>query len=371
METLDLDLGLELPEFSLQMTHSFVLEGITALFGQSGCGKSTLLRIIAGLEKGAKGHVKFGAETWQDQKRFVRPHLRGVGTVFQDVRLFSHLGVEKNLLYAEKRAANHNSRINWENVIEALDLAPLLGRNTASLSGGERQRVAIGRTLLTRPRLLLMDEPMAALDHHRKADLLPHISQLPEAFGIPVIYVTHSIEEVTRLADRIVAMSDGRLLAYGNVTETLERLDLTSASGKFEAGAVVKAVVTGLDEQYLLTEMSVAGQVLRMPGSAVAKGQELRLRIRARDVAIALKHPEGLSIRNILAGHVAEVVTEPQTAFAEVLIDIGEGQRLRSRITRSAVDDLKLAPGLPVFALIKSIAFDRRVLPRIARTKKA
>lgn len=366
MTELCVDLCVDYPKFSLKLAHTFDLSGITALFGPSGCGKSTLLRVIAGLERSATGQVAFGREVWQDDRQNMRPHRRGVGYVFQDARLFPHLNVAGNLHFADKRAKGKDGRITLHDVIAALELEPLLDQRTHTLSGGERQRVAIGRTLLTRPRLLLMDEPLAALDMHRKADLLPYISRLPETFGIPIIYVTHSIDEVIRLADRIVAMADGRLLVAGGVSETLERLELTPASGKFEAGAVVEVKVTGFDDQFMLTRLSVGVQTLLMPGVAVTAGQVLRLRIRARDVALALRRPEGLSIRNILAGHITEIVSEPKTAFAEVLVDIGDGQRLRSRITRAAAAELDLTPGKPVFALIKSIAFDRRALPRKA-----
>lgn len=367
---LHIDVDLAYPDFALKLAHSFPMEGITALFGQSGCGKSTLLRVIAGLEKGAKGSVGFGDEVWQSAGSFVKPHLRGVGYIFQDTRLFPHLDVAGNLRYAEKRAAKVAGDITLNDVVDALDLAPLMSRPASALSGGERQRVAIGRTLLTRPRLLLMDEPLAALDRGRKADLLPYIARLPETFGIPIIYVTHSIEEVTRLADRIVALSDGRLLTAGDVTETLERLELAPASGKFEAGAVLDAVVTGIDARFMLTELDVAGQTLRMPGKALRIGEPFRLRVRARDVALATKRPECLSIRNILTGTVVEILEEADTAFAEVLVDIGNNQRLRARITRAAVHDLGLTLGKPVFALIKGVAFDRRAFPRTPSEKR-
>lgn len=368
METLHVDLKLEYPEFTLELEHAFTLTGITALFGQSGSGKSTLLRIIAGLERNAKGTVTFASNIWQDPQQFIRPHLRGIGYVFQDTRLFPHLNVAGNLRYADKRAKHIPSQITMENVIDALDLAPLLNRQTPDLSGGERQRVAIARTLLTRPQLLLMDEPLAALDRSRKVGLLPYIAMLPETFGIPVIYVTHSIEEVTRLADRIVALDNGRLLTSGEVSETLERLELAPASGKFAAGSVIEATVVGQDERFMLTELSVAGQPLRMPRSAVNTGDSLRLRIRARDVALATVRPEGVSIRNILAGKIIEIIEEKNTAFAEVLVDIGEGQRIRARVTRAAIFDLNLSVNSPVFALIKGIAFDRRALPRARKT---
>lgn len=357
---LSVDISLALEGFTLEVSHDFELSGITALFGASGAGKSLLLRVISGLENGAKGRVSIDDEAWQDEGHFMPTAKRGVGYVFQDSRLFEHLDVAGNLRFAAKRSDADN----FGAVIETLDLQPLLGRKVTTLSGGEKQRVAIGRTLLTKPRLLLMDEPLAALDHARKTRLLPYIARLPEAFGLPVIYVTHSVEEVTRLADRMVVLAAGRVLATGGVAEILARLDIAEASGKFEAGSVVRAVVKRQNERFLLTEMEVAGQAMSMPASAVEVGVELRLRIRARDVALALAKPEGVSIRNVLRGTVVEIVQEPETAFAEVLLDIGESQMVRARITRASVDELGLVLGQTVFALVKSVSFDRRALPR-------
>ncbi len=348
----------------MAFSHVFQLRGITALFGPSGCGKSTLLRVIAGLERRAAGRVAYGAEVWQEGRRMVPTHRRGVGFVFQDTRLFPHLDVAGNLRYAHRRAPSGAGGFSRDDVIDALDLAPLLGRRPHLLSGGERQRVAIGRTLLSRPRLLLMDEPLAALDAHRKGDLMPHIARLPQMFGLPVLYVTHAIDEVTRLADDIVALADGRLLAAGEVAATLERLDLPPVSGKFEAGSVIEADVLGFERKYMLTRLDVAGQTLVMPGTSVPPGARLRLRVRARDVSLALSRPHDISIRNILSGRLIEIRAEPDTAFAEALVDIGGGQHLRVRLTRASVADLGLAPGVAVFALIKSVAFDRRALPR-------
>ncbi len=356
---LSVDIRLALEGFRLEVAHEFELGGITALFGASGAGKSLLLRVISGLESGAAGRVSFEGEAWQGP-HFVPTAKRGIGYVFQDARLFEHLDVAGNLRFAAKRSGSDR----FDAVVKTLDLQPLLQRRVAALSGGEKQRVAMGRTLLTNPRLLLMDEPLAALDHARKTRLLPYIARLPEAFGLPVIYVTHSVEEVTRLADRMVVLAGGKVLAAGGVADTLARLDIAEASGKFEAGSVVRAVVTGQDVQFRLTEMEVAGQGLSMPASAVEVGADLRLRIRARDVAIALGRPEGLSIRNVLRGQVIEIVQESETAFAELLLDIGEGQRLRARITRASVAELGLAVGDIVFALVKSVSFDRRALPK-------
>jgi molybdate transport system ATP-binding protein len=363
MTEIAFDVRIAFGEFDLKVDHRMPLEGIIGLFGPSGCGKSTLLRIISGLERNARGQIRFGDEIWQDTGReiFMPPHKRGVGYVFQDVRLFPHLTVAGNLRYAEKRARNTESAVHLEDVVAALDLAPLMDRRPSSLSGGERQRVAIGRTLLTRPRLLLMDEPLAALDLRRKAEILPYIERLPQTFRVPVIYVTHSIDEVTRLAERMLVLANGRKVTYGPVANALERLDLQPIAGRFEAGVVLTARVTRHDLTYRLTHLDHHGKEIVMPMADLAIGSHVRLRIRARDVALATTAPESISIRNVLSGTIAEIVEEADTAFAETLVDIG-GAKIRARVTRSAVAALALIPGKPVFVLFKSIAFDRRTI---------
>jgi molybdate transport system ATP-binding protein len=319
------------------------------------------LRLIAGLEKTPNAKIKFDDMIWQDKGIFIPTYKRSIAYVFQDVRLFPHLSVKKNLLYAHKRAAKINMPIEFNDVVEQLDLVPLLSRNSNSLSGGERQRVAIARSILTRPKLLLMDEPLAALDNKRKSTLFPYISALPKKFNIPIIYVTHSIEEVIGLADNIVAIDNGKLLAFGGVREILQRLDIAPISGRFEAGAIINAKVTGYDKDFMLSELIVAGQKLIMPDINMQIGKDLRLHIRSRDVALAVKKPIGLSIRNILKGKIAEIEQEKNTAYVEILIDIGEGQNIRSRITKAALSDLNLKIGKNIFALIKSISFDQNV----------
>ena len=363
MIEIDLDVRIAFDDFDLQIDHRLPLDGIVGLFGPSGCGKSTLLRIISGLEHSARGRIRFGDEVWQDSSLgvFAPPHKRGVGYVFQDVRLFPHLTVGGNLRYAEKRSRRIDNEITFEGVVAALDLAPLMTRRPQSLSGGERQRVAIGRTLLTRPRLLLMDEPLAALDIKRKAEILPYIERLPQVFRVPVIYVSHSIDEVARLAERMLVLASGRKVTYGSVAEALERLDLQPIGGRFEAGVVLTARVVRHDMQYRLTHLDHHGKEIVMPMADLTIGSDVRLRIRARDVALATKAPESISIRNVLSGTISEIVEEADTAFAETLVDIG-GAKIRARITRSAVSELALTPGKPVFVLFKSIAFDRRAM---------
>lgn len=363
MAELSVDVRVRYPEFELSVAQEFPGSGITALFGPSGCGKSTLLRVIAGFERAASGRVCFGEEVWQDARTRVAPHLRGVGYVFQDARLFAHLTARGNLDYAHRRAVRVPARYSFDDVVDVLDLAPLFDRRAPQLSGGERQRVAIGRTLLARPRLLLMDEPLAALDIRRKGEILPYISRLPTAFGIPIIYVTHALEEVTQLCDRIVVLAAGKVAATGGVAETLERLDLADVLGRFEAGSVLTGHIAAQDMALHLTSVDIGGAALEVPEIGLSPGTEVRLRVRARDVSLARTRPEGLSIRNILHARVLGISTEPDTAYAEVLLDLG-GQNLRARITRAAVQDLGLVEGAPIFALVKSVSFDRQALSR-------
>ncbi|MAU52037.1 MAG: molybdenum ABC transporter ATP-binding protein [Roseovarius sp.] len=363
MTDLSADLRVRHPGFTLEVSHVFPGQGITALFGPSSCGKSTLLRVVAGFERGATGRVAFGEEIWLDGRRFLPPHRRGVGYVFQDARLFPHLSVRGNLDYAHGRAAARAARYSYGDVLDALDLGPLLARRVTDLSGGETQRVAIGRTLLARPRLLLMDEPLAALDTRRKGAIMPYIRRLPEVFGVPVIYVTHALEEVTQLCDRIVALSEGRIVAAGGVAETLERLDLAEVQGRFEAGAILTGRIVAQDRALHLSRVDLGGVQVEVPQIALAKGAQVRLRVRARDVALALERPRGLSMRNCLEARLMSITPEPATAFAEVLLDVA-GQHLRARITRAAVADLGLAGGQAVLALIKAVSFDRQALPR-------
>jgi len=362
---LAIDVRVSYREFSLDVKHVFPGTGITGLFGPSGCGKSTLLRVIAGFERRVCGHVAYGDEAWLTRRFSIPPHRRGVGYVFQDARLFPHLSVRGNLDYADKRAAGAAARYAYQDVIDVLDLGPLLNRRPTRLSGGERQRVAIGRTLLARPRLLLMDEPLAALDTRRKAEIMPYIGQLTRAFDVPVIYVTHALEEITQLCDRIVAMVDGRIAAVGGVAQTLERLDLADVQGRFEAGAVLSGRVVGQDAVLHLSRIAVGGVQVEVPQIGLPSGAQVRLRVRARDVSIALVRPSGLSIRNMLDARVVCIQSEPNSAFAEVLLDVG-GQHLRARVTRAAISDLRLAPGQSVVALVKAVSFDRQALPREA-----
>ena len=336
------------------------MTGVTGLFGPSGSGKTSLLRCVAGLTR-LKGCVSIGDDVWQDDASgvFRPPHDRELGYVFQDARLFRHLNVRGNLMFGARRLSSPPSSDDFARLVELLSLGRLLDRSVERLSGGEQQRVSIGRALLARPRLLLMDEPLSAVDRAMKDEVLPYLENLSSAFSIPILYVSHDISEVSRLADWLVLIARGRVTAEGPLDDLLARLDLNPQTGRFEAGVLISGTVTGHDDAYGFGCVAFENAVLKIPGLSAPVGSVVRLRIRARDVAIATERPSGISIRNIVAGSIQSMVSEADSAFAEILIGVG-GQRLRARITRSACEELGLAEGRQVFALIKSVAFDSR-----------
>ena len=337
----------------------------SALFGPSGSGKTSILRCVAGLQR-LPGRVRFNDELWQDESRnqFVEPPSRRIGYVFQESNLFSHLDVRANLMFGFKRSARrHAPSFSFDSVIDMLRLSDLLERRPGVLSGGERQRVALGRALLSQPQLLLMDEPLSALDRQSRNQILPYLEALREQFNVPMLYVSHDIAEVARLADRMVLLANGKKVAEGAVQSVLERLDLGPSTGRFEAGVVLNAEVVGHDREFHLSYLQllqVTDQRLCVPLVRARIGENVRLRLRARDVSLSRLAPEAISIRNILKGNVEAIVEEPGSAFAETLVELG-GAKVRARITRAAVHDLELRVGAPVYVLIKSVAFDRPV----------
>ncbi|MDD3651240.1 molybdenum ABC transporter ATP-binding protein [Immundisolibacter sp.] len=365
---LQIALALQRAGFALELDETLELAGITAVMGASGSGKSTLLRALAGLETPQRARIALDGVLLADSAEGVNlsAHRRGIGYVFQDARLFSHRRVLGNLRFAQQRArpANGTPAPALDEVIAALDLVPLLDRRTQGLSGGERQRVAIARALLANPRLLLLDEPLSALDLKRKAELLPYIRALPQRFRIPLIYVSHAVEEVAQLADEVLILAAGRVVARGEVHAVLESAAAEAVSGHFEAGALLDATVHRQITDYALTELDLAGQRLTLPHIDAAAGTPVRLRVRARDVALALARVDGVSIRNQLRARVLRIDAEPAGAYAEVLLELpgAPAQHLRARITRESVARLGLATGQAVWALIKSVSFDRRVL---------
>ena len=361
VETLAARFAGSLGSFSLDLAFEAPMRGVTAIFGPSGCGKTTVLRCIAGLSRMA-GRLRVGDAVWQDDAAgvFRKPYERSVGYVFQEASLFPHLSVRGNLEYGARRAGRSRptSALRFADVVELLGIGGLLERGPASLSGGERQRVAIGRALLSQPRLLLMDEPLSGLDHGAKEGILPYLEALHQSLAVPILYVSHNLREVARLADTMVVLSGGRKVCDGPVQEILERLDLSPWDGDFETCVVLHARVADQDRRFRMTRLDHHGQLISIPAADLEVGEKVRLRIRSRDVALATARPQATSVRNILSGTIIEIVEDPESAFAEVLVDIGGG-RLRARITRDATAELGLASGTPVFALIKSISFDR------------
>lgn len=351
------------PDFIADINVSAPLSGVVGLFGPSGHGKTTLLRLAAGLERGTDCYVAHDGAVWQDDRRrvFVPPHKRRIGFVFQDSRLFPHLSVGGNLDYAAKRANPGRVDPTRDQIIDMLDLLPLMHRRIKELSGGESQRVAIGRALVSRPRLLLMDEPLSSLDIRRKMEILPYIERVREEMNIPVLYVTHSLDELSRLADHMLLIRNGSVAAEGSVPEVMQRMDLGPMLGRFEAGVILEGPVIAQNADFSMTDLAIGNQVLHMPNIDAEIGTIVRIRVRARDVSIAVEAPKGLSIRNALRARISDISLE-EGAFAEVLLDL-DGIALRARITRESVTALRLEAGMIVYALIKSSAIDRRLIP--------
>ena len=335
--------------------------GVTALFGRSGSGKTTLVDAIGGLLRPRRGRVALGPDVLLDTERgiAVPRHRRRIGTVFQEGRLFPHLSVRQNLLFGRWFAPRRDAGPELDAVVALLGIGPLLGRRPAGLSGGEKQRVAIGRALLAKPRLLLMDEPLASLDEARKAEILPYIERLRDEAGVPIVYVSHSVAEVARLADTLVVLDAGRVTAAGPASDVLARLDVAPLAGAREAGAVLDARVEAQDAGFDLTVLSTRAGALRVPRLDLPVGAALRVQVPARDVMLSLAAPEGTSALNVLPAVVAEVrLPEDGGPSAELRLDCN-GAVLLARITRLSLVELGLAPGVPVFAVVKSVALDR------------
>ena len=333
---------------------------IVGLFGRSGSGKTTLVNALAGVTRPQRGRIVVNGETLFDSTRNIDlpPERRRLGYVFQDDLLFPHLRVEANLLYGYRRAPAGARLIDEAHVIELLGLRSLLQRLPDALSGGEKQRVAIGRALLAQPRLLLMDEPLASLDVQRRDEVLRYIELLRDDLHIPIVYVSHSVAEVTRLADTVVLLSDGRSIASGSVEEVMGRMDLRPQTGRYEAGTVLDAVVAAHDIDYGLTTLRFAGGVLTVPSVQGLVGERIRVRVRARDVSVALVRPTDVSILNVLEGSLVGFGTD-DGPIVDVQLQVGEVS-LVARITRRSREQLRLHEGQTVFALVKAVSFDRR-----------
>lgn len=341
-----------LGDFDLALDFQLPGTGVTGIQGPSGAGKTSLLRFIAGLDRIPGGTLSFNDRTWQDERTFIPPHQRGVGYVFQNNQLFPHLDVRGNIDYAARRAGTRNTATLSE-VIDLLGIAPLMGRRTAGLSGGEQRRVAIARTLATNPELLLLDEPLSGLDDARRAAILPWLEALQGSLNIPIVLVSHDTRDVDRLADHLVVMNEGRLVACGPLRATLTDPALPPARAE-TAATVISARVGGYQSAWQLNTLETSGGMLQMPGPALPDGQAVRIRVAARDVSIALRSPIDTSIINSLQS-VIDVVTDIGDGRVLVRLRCGDDHYL-AHITRRSAESLALSPGQTVYIQVKSLA---------------
>ena len=332
---------------------------VTALFGRSGCGKSTVLNLVAGLLRPDRGRIAVGDRVLFDSSAGidVPAAKRRIGYVFQEGLLLPHLSVRQNLLYGRFFTPENERWADFDRIVALLDLAPLLERRPHRLSGGEKQRVAIGRALLASPGLLLMDEPLASLDAGRRGEILYYIERLRDEVRVPILYVSHEIEEVVRLAGHMALLSDGSVAAFGPVHDLMGQIELRRLVGRYEGGAVIEARVAGQDLQTGLARLAFAGGELVVPDVDALIGETLRVRVRARDVSIAIEQPRGVSVLNCLRGRIAQIGAEPG-ASVDVRIDVS-GTPILARITRHSAERLRLVEGLEVWAMVKAVSLDR------------
>jgi len=376
-DALALEVHKRLGDFTLSADLSLPMRGVTALFGASGSGKTSLLRLLAGLDRPDSGSIRLAGETLVDTRRgvFIAAHRRRLGVVFQEARLFPHYRVRGNLTYGMPRARGKRGAAQgpgFDAIVALLGIGALLDRLPGTLSGGEARRVAIGRALLSEPRVLLLDEPLSGLDAPRKQELLRYIGTLATRIDIPILFVSHVPEELTAIADHLVLLERGTVRAHGRLDELLLRFDLTEQLGGFDAASLLEAYVVGHDEAYALSTLRLAdGQQLTVPRVDAPPGARLRLRVPIRDVALALAPAERTSFRNQLAatieridamtdGHGAGGHGASNNSAVEVGLRLGE-QPLRARLTRKSRDELGLREGMPVVALVRSVAFAERL----------
>ena len=340
--------------FCLDVDITLPSAGVTAIFGPSGSGKTTLLRCIAGLEVVSQGECTVNGESWQSQANRMPVHRRAIGFVFQEASLFAHLTAQANLQYAIKRAASKTRAVDYEQVVDVMALSPLLARYPHELSGGERQRVAIARALLAQPRLLLMDEPLASLDRARKQEILPYLEHLRAVFNVPIIYVTHSLEEVARLADQVVLMEQGKVVSQGDVADVFSRLDVALWLND-DMAVVLKGVVVERDAQWHLMRVQYSGGHLWLRDSGAALSQTVRIRIHAKDVSLTLAEHQDTSIANRLNTQVVDIVGDQDEAMSLIRLASGSDY-LMARVTKRSVEQLGLKVGMSVWAQVKSAA---------------
>jgi molybdate transport system ATP-binding protein len=356
---LDVDIGVRRGAFALQAAFRSDAP-IVALFGRSGSGKSTIVNAIAGIVAPERGRIVIGERVLYDSERGIDlpPENRRVGFVFQDALLFPHLDVRANLAYGERLTPAAERFVDHERVIALLGIGSLMERRPANLSGGEKQRVAIGRALLASPRILLLDEPLASLDGARKGEILAYIEVLRDELRLPMVYVSHAIEEVTRLADRVVVIADGVVIGEGDTTDALSRPEIGALTGRAEEGAVIDARIASHDARFGLSTLTFDGGELVVPNVVAPPGETVRVRIRARDVSLSLQDPGRISIQNVLEARVVSMGGEVG-AIIDVALRVGP-TLLVARITRKAASDLGIAPGMTVHALVKAVSIDRR-----------
>ena len=343
------------PDYSLAVDLELPGAGITALFGPSGAGKSTFLRAIAGLERAQDSHITVDGEVWQDDARgiFIPTHQRPIGFVFQNVLLFEHLNVKKNLEFGMKRVPAAQQKISLDYAVDLLGIGHLMQRQPSTLSGGECQRVGIARALASSPRVLLLDEPLAALDMQRKSEIMPYLERLNHQLKIPMLYVSHALDEVARLADHIVLLDSGCVLASDKATNMLTRLDMPLAHGD-TAAAVIDGLVIDHDPEFQLACIEFSGGRIFLPNDTVKIGQRVRLRVQARDVSLTLERQTGSSILNSIA---ATVVDLSGDSVGQMMVGLDAGNtRLLCRITKKSASALELKPGLTLFAQVKGVA---------------
>jgi molybdate transport system ATP-binding protein len=340
-------------QFRLAVNFEAATPGVIALFGHSGCGKSTVVNLLAGLIGGAQGRIMLDEQTWFDSRSGINvpTEQRRIGYVFQDARLFPHYTVRGNLLYGAPR---HGKTSQFDDVVELLGLEPMLDRRPGRLSGGEKQRVALGRALLAQPRLLLLDEPLASLDVSRREEVLPYLERLRDHYSVPMVYVSHQLDEVLRLATQLVVLDAGRVVAAGDLAAVSVQPALRGIVGSDAVGAVVDGRITGIEAGEQIAQVALgAGAVLKVAARGLRVGQRLRLQLLARDLILALEEPRGMSVRNHLRGSVRAITPDGGADLVEVQV---AGTTLLARITTAATRELQLVPGMPLWVLVKAVS---------------
>ncbi|OUU79698.1 MAG: molybdenum ABC transporter ATP-binding protein [Gammaproteobacteria bacterium TMED78] len=344
-----LDINLQLGNFSLLVNEEIQLSKINLILGPNGAGKTSLLRCISGLEIKSKGLIKVDNTIWQDSPLFIKPHLRDVGYVFQDSRLFNNMSVKDNLLFAKKRALNNHS-FDLDEIIRILELESLLDRHPLTLSSGEKQRVAIARATIRKPVVMLMDEPLSSIDIKRRKDIIPYIERIPSEYGIPIIYVTHNIEEVTRLADKVITMSSGKITSINKISGP----GISLSNENNESSTLIEGKIISHNED--ISKIDLSGQFISIPKLNLDNGKKIRLNINSKDVAISTIFPKGLSIRNVLKAEI-ESINNLEEFLVEINLKINK-KYIKAKITKKSYEDLSLKKGQEVYALIKSVSVE-------------